>query len=107
MNENFSIQSISTLMGEKKAFINKKGDVDTGKILSVTVDEYGIDKILIKGSTQATITMEQVYETVETALRDAIELGDIQVKELQNHVASLRGRLQNVQEEDTKSILSS
>lgn len=97
MNEKFSAQTVSALIGETKAFINSKCEVDSGKITEATVDETGaIVKVVIQGDKKATITMGQVFETVPGALAAAILIKERQVLELKNDIAAMLGRVQNI-----------
>ena len=97
--DNLSDQSITTLIGQKKAFVTNKGEVDTGHIKEVTIDEAGILKVVIRGAKKATVSMEQVYETVEAAIHAAIEVMDIRIRDLENDRAAMKGRLENTLKE--------
>jgi hypothetical protein len=96
MDESFSEQSITALFGTKKAFIDKNGDVDMGVIKSVTIDETGIDKVVIKGARQATVSMCQVFENVKDALTAAIGIAEEKKRDLEQNIAAMKGRIQNV-----------
>ena len=99
MNEHFSSQTVSALIGAEKAFINKACEVDSGKITAATVDETGaVTKVVIQGSKKATVGMEQVFETVEVALEAAILITKKHIHELNLNVAAMEGRVKNIQE---------
>jgi hypothetical protein len=100
MDGSFSAQSITTLIGSTKAFISNKCEVDSGKVIEATVDEAGaIVKVVIQGSKKATVTMEQVFESVEDALVAAIKIQGTQVSALKDNIAAMQGRIENVQRE--------
>lgn len=93
----FSLQSVSSLIGATKAFINNKGDVDVGQIKEVTIGEESILKVKIKGEKTATVVMKQIFENAEDAYEVAIKLKGEQKHSLDGDISAMRGRIDNIQ----------
>lgn len=101
----FNSSPLKALIGKKRFFIDKNGDVDSGKIKKVTVDEGGgIEKLVIKGSKTVTVFMCQVFDFLEDALKASIMNTDVQIATLTENVAALQGRLTHCQEENLLEI---
>jgi hypothetical protein len=92
----FSLQSVESLIGSTKAFINNKGEVDVGKVMDVLISKESIQKVKIKGERTATVTMVQVFENAEDAYTAAIKLAQEHIRNLESHIAAMRGRIDNI-----------
>lgn len=98
--KNFSAQTVTSLIGSEKSFITNKLEVDIGKVQEVTVGQTGaVLKVVIQGAKKATVTMNQVYGTLEDALSAAKVEKEKIVQELNNDIAALVARINNVREE--------
>jgi len=92
----FSLQSVESLMGATRAFITNKGDVDVGKVVDVLISKNCIEKVKIKGERTAAVIMERVFGSADDAYVAAIKLAEAQIENLENHVAAMRGRRENM-----------
>jgi RNase P/RNase MRP subunit p29 len=94
---NFSVQSISELMGSKKAFVTDKGHVDVGIVQEVVVSKDAILKVKIKGERTASVPMKQVYWDAKGAYEAAIKFKREQKTAIDNDISALKGRIQNIE----------